>query len=113
MFTWQTLVLLTSQTIQSTMRSSFQVAFQRYIDRLSPEERQKCQHASLQDFVAEVQSLQTFGVFRSRVHRFLVALDPLAQFLSRYASVVDTIVQYDVNPSAIVWGSLKALLVVR
>ena len=95
------------------MGSSFQVAYQRYIDGLSPEERQTCQHASLQDFKAEAQSLQTSNVFRSRAHRFIMALDPLVLFLSRYASVVDTMVQYDVNPSTIVWGSLKALLVVR
>lgn len=95
------------------MGSSFQVAFQRYIERLGLEERQECQNTSLQDFVAEAHSLQTSKVFRSRAHRFIVALDPLVQFLSKYASAVDTIGQYDVNPSAIVWGSLKALLVVR
>ena len=93
--------------------SSFQIAFQRYVDSLGSNERQSYQNASLHEFMTEAQSLQTSSVFRGRAHRFIVALDPLVQFLCRYATAVDTLVQCDINPSAIVWGILKALLVVR
>ena len=106
-------ILQSNQVLQSTMSSSFQVAIQKYVDRLSSDERQTCRYASPQDFVAETNLLQTSTIFRSRAHRFIMALEPLVQFLSRYATAVDTLVQYDVNPSAIVWGTLKTLLVVK
>ena len=42
-----------------------------------------------------------------RIARYL---EPLLDFLMMYSPVLDIIVQCDANPSALVWGSLKALL---
>ena len=46
----------------------------------------------------------------SRFRRLTRCLEPLVEFLIMYSPAVDMIVQYDVNPSALVWGSLKTII---
>ena len=66
--------------------------------------------ATVQDVLHEVQSLERWQHDRSRFRRIARYLTPLIDFLMMYSPALDIIVQYDVNPSAIVWGSLKSLL---
>lgn len=95
------------------MGTSFKTALQRYVDGLGEDEKRLHQHTTTEAITAEFQLLQTSQVFRGRTHRFFQALEPVIQFVSRYASAVDTIVQYDVSPSAIIWGTMKVVLMVR
>lgn len=66
--------------------------------------------ATVQDVLHEVRSLERRQYDRSRFRRIARYLTPLIDFLMMYSPALDIIVQYDVNPSAIVWGSLKSLL---
>ena len=47
---------------------------------------------------------------KSRLCRLIHLIEPLVEFLMLYSPAVDMIVQYDVSPSAMVWGSLKAVI---
>ena len=37
-------------------------------------------------------------------------MEPLIDFLTRYSPAIGMMVQYEVTPTALIWGSLKALL---
>ena len=67
-------------------------------------------HTAVEDVLREVQSLEKRQYAQSRFRRLARYLEPLIDFLMMYSPALDIIVQYDANPSAIVWGSLKALL---
>ena len=67
-------------------------------------------YAQVEDVLREVQSLERRQHTKSRFRRLTRCLEPLVDFLVMYSPAVDTIVQYDVNPSAVVWGSLKTLI---
>lgn len=67
-------------------------------------------YAQVEDVLREVQSLERRQYTRSRFRRLARCLEPLLDFLIMYSPAVDMIVQYDVSPSAVVWGSLKTLI---
>ena len=67
-------------------------------------------YAQVEDVLREVQSLERRQHAKSRFRRLARCLEPLVEFLIMYSPAVDTIVQYDVTPSAVVWGSLKTLI---
>ena len=58
----------------------------------------------------EVQSLEQECLSKSRFRRLTRHLEPLIDFLIMYSPAVDILVQFDANPSAVVWGSLKAII---
>ena len=65
---------------------------------------------TIEDVLREVQSLERRQYARNRFRRMARYLEPLIDFLMMYSPALDIIVQFDANPSAIIWGSLKALL---
>lgn len=67
-------------------------------------------YAQVEDVLREVQSMEKQQYTKSRFRRLARCLEPLVDFLIMYSPAVDIIVQYDVSPSAVVWGSLKVLL---
>lgn len=60
--------------------------------------------------LADVQSLEKRQEQRSRFRQLCHRLEPLVRFLVTYSPAVDILVQFDVQPSALIWGSLKAIL---
>lgn len=77
----------------------------------SVEESRDCgTYSQVEDALREVQSLERQQYTKSRFRRLARRLEPLIDFLIVYAPTVDMLVQYDVNPSAVVWGSLKTLI---
>ena len=66
--------------------------------------------AEVEDVLREVQSLESRQRASSRFRRLIGHLEPLIEFLIMYSPAVDMLVQYDVSPSAVVWGSLKTLI---
>ena len=69
--------------------------------------------AQVENALQDIEALEHRYYSRSRFRRFSRCVEPLVDFLVMYSPAVDMLVQYDVSPSAIVWGSLKALLQVR
>lgn len=69
--------------------------------------------ASMEDVLHEVQNLETQHLSKSRFRRLTRRMEPLIDFLIRYSPAVDMMVQYEVAPSALIWGVLKVLLEVR
>lgn len=67
-------------------------------------------YAKVEDVLCQVRSLEAQQHARSRLCRLARYLEPLLDFLVMYSPAVDMIVQYDVSPSAVVWGSLKTLI---
>lgn len=66
--------------------------------------------ASAQDVLRVVQALEQKSRSRSRFRRLARHLEPVVDFLTMYSPAVDMLVQFDVNPSAVVWGSIKTLI---
>ena len=66
--------------------------------------------AEVDDVLQEVRSLETRRHAQSRFRRLARYLEPLIDFLVMYSPAVDMLVQYDVSPSAVVWGSLRTLI---
>ena len=66
--------------------------------------------ATVEDVLREVRSLERRQHSQSRFRRMARYLEPLIDFLMMYSPALDIIVQFDANPSAIIWGSIKALL---
>ena len=64
----------------------------------------------VEDVLQEVQYLERQSHTRSRFRRLAHRLEPVIDFLIMYSPAVDMFVQFDVAPSAIVWGSLKSLI---
>lgn len=67
-------------------------------------------YAQVEDVLREVQSLERQSKTKSRFRRLARCVEPLLDFLVMYSPAVDIIVQYDVTPSAVVWGSMKTLI---
>ena len=66
--------------------------------------------ATAEGVLHHVRSLERRQHAQSRFRRMAGYLQPLIDFLMMYTPALDIMVQFDPNPSAIVWGSLKALL---
>ncbi|KAF3933487.1 hypothetical protein ABW19_dt0206929 [Dactylella cylindrospora] len=77
---------------------------------LSPEERQRYRSTTVEDVFREVKRLRRKQGKLSRSHKFLEQLRPIVEVCGRYATAVDTMVQADPNPGALVWGCMKVLL---
>ena len=64
----------------------------------------------IEEALREVQLLERKCLTKSRFRRLTRHLEPLIDFLIMYSPAVDILVQFDVNPSAVVWGSLKVII---
>lgn len=65
---------------------------------------------TVEDVLQEVRLLERQQSTQSRFRRLAHYLEPLLDFLMMYSPALDVIAQYDANPSALVWGCLRALL---
>src|SRR5450432_2789825 len=85
---------------------SFQTALQAYIAPLSDDEQRDFKPSSAEAVHREMQQLNQNHYANSPTRRVYQRFELLVQFLSRYTSTIDTIVQYDTSPSALIWGIL-------
>ena len=65
---------------------------------------------AVEEELQKIQSLEQKCLSKSRFRRLTFHLEPLIDFLLMYSPAVDIIVQFDANPSAVIWGSLKAII---
>lgn len=89
---------------------SFQTALQAYVAALSVDEQRDFRPSSVEAVHREMQRLDQNHYANSSTRRVYKRFELLVQFLSRYTSAIDTIVQYDTSPSALIWGILKFIL---
>jgi len=70
------------------------------------------QENTLQALLLEVRNLESQHASKRRSRTVAHHLQPLVAFVERYASAVDVAVQGSLNPASLIWGLLRALLVV-
>jgi hypothetical protein len=70
------------------------------------------QEDTLQALFVEVRNLERRHASKRRSRTVAHHLQPLVAFVERYASAVDAAVQGSLNPASLIWGLLRALLVV-
>ncbi|KAK6526947.1 hypothetical protein TWF281_010143 [Arthrobotrys megalospora] len=87
-------------------------AFFRYEKLLSDEERRKYRNmnATAEDLEREVSMLQSKHRKLSKTLKIATCIEPLVSFLKRHSDSVDTFVQANPFPAALVWGSIKVLI---
>ncbi|KAK6333311.1 hypothetical protein TWF718_011128 [Orbilia javanica] len=87
-------------------------AFFQYEASLSPKERQFYRRTATtaEDLELEVAMLQTSHKKLSKTLKIATCIEPLVSFLKRHSDSVDTFVQANPFPAALVWGSIKVLL---
>ena len=90
-----------------------EVAVQQYIEMLDSEERSNFSGTTVEDVLASVQALERRQAIFSRVRRISRRVEPVVQFLQRYAKGVDVLVQGRVPLSALAWGCLRFVLEVQ
>ena len=69
--------------------------------------------ATVDGLLQEVRVLESRQHVQSRFCRMASRLQSLTDFLAMYSPVLDLMVQFDPNPSVLVWGSLKCVLQAR
>lgn len=67
-------------------------------------------YAQVKSALQDVQALECAHYSKSRFRRLSRCMEPLIDFLLMYSPAVDILVQFDVNPSAVVWGAVRSLL---
>ncbi|KAK6508347.1 hypothetical protein TWF506_010441 [Arthrobotrys conoides] len=87
-------------------------AFFKYEASLTDEERKKYRHTATtaEDLELEVTVLQTRHKRLSKTLKIATCIEPLVSFLKRHSDSVDTFVQANPFPAALIWGSIKVLL---
>ena len=93
----------------SKTSSQFQVDFQGFIDSAMVT-NQSCGIADLEDTLQKIRKLEQQHSSKSYMRRVGLRMEPLIDFLTRYSPAIDMMVQYQVTPTALIWGTLKALL---
>ncbi|KAI0895170.1 hypothetical protein F4806DRAFT_503125 [Annulohypoxylon nitens] len=66
-------------------------------------------YATVFEILEEVKALET-SPSSHQSSQALRILTPFLSFIDRYSTVADTLVQYDVSPACIIWGSLKMIV---
>ncbi|KAK6349035.1 hypothetical protein TWF730_009795 [Orbilia blumenaviensis] len=90
-------------------------AFYQYAKSLSDKDLKRYQTAgatcpTAEDLTREVFQLQTRHKKLSKTLKVSTCIEPLVSFLKRHSSSVDTFVQANPFPAALVWGTIKVLL---
>lgn len=70
-------------------------------------------YAQVESALQDVQALEYAHYSTSRFRRLSRCMEPLVDFLLMYSPAVDILVQFDVSPSAVIWGAVRSLLKVR
>ncbi|RDW56366.1 hypothetical protein BP5796_13241 [Coleophoma crateriformis] len=89
---------------------SNEAALQTYNATLSPDEKFRFLATNVNDVLLDVQNLEKRQAMFSKTRRISRRIDPFIKFLQRYAAAVDTLVQFDPQPSALAWGCLRFLI---
>jgi hypothetical protein len=66
----------------------------------------------IEDVWREVRALERHHFASSRYRRIGRTIEPVIDFFTRFSPVLDTMSQYGSNSATLIWGSLKAMLVV-
>jgi hypothetical protein len=66
--------------------------------------------ATVQEVLEQINALEKSHSRHSKARKLNHQIEPFVQFVIRYTPIVDTIVQGNTNPSALIWGVLKAIL---
>ncbi|KAH8758170.1 hypothetical protein F5882DRAFT_453880 [Hyaloscypha sp. PMI_1271] len=66
----------------------------------------------VEDVWSEVRALERHHLASRRYRHISGTIEPVIDFLSRFTPVVDTFAQYGSSSAALIWGSLKAVLVI-
>ena len=69
-------------------------------------------HAHVEDVWREVRALERHKSASSRYREIGSTMEPIIDFFTRYTPVLDTAVQSGSSVAVLVWGSLKAVLLV-
>ncbi|KAF3909407.1 hypothetical protein AA313_de0201543 [Arthrobotrys entomopaga] len=88
------------------------LACNQFADLLTPKElaTYEHEHVTVKDLESEVTRLETHKLMRSKTFRIGKRIQPLVEFLKRHSEAMDTMVQANPFPAALVWGSFKVLL---
>lgn len=97
----------------SVIRLIHEAELQSYNEALRPDEKFRFTATTVNDILLDVQYLEKQQAQFSKTRRLSRRIDPFIKFLERYALVVDNIVQFDPQPSALAWGCLRFLIEVR
>jgi hypothetical protein len=87
-------------------------AVREYLTTLAESEKKDFTFATVEEVLENARALEKEQGSSSRSRRVFTCIEPVVKFLQRYARVIDTIIQYDVQPSALAWGCLRFLLTV-
>jgi hypothetical protein len=90
-----------------------EAALQKYNEELPPDEKFRFIATTVSDVLLDVQHLEKQQALFSKTRRISRRIDPFIKFLQRYAMAVDTLVQFDPQPSALAWGCLRSLIEVK
>lgn len=71
------------------------------------------QKDTLDGLFVEINEIEKQHASKHRSRKIAHHLQPFVSFIERYASAVDVAVQGTLNPASLIWGSLRAMLVVR
>lgn len=90
-----------------------EAALEKYNASLPSDEKFRFIATTVNDVLLDVQSLEKQQAMFSKTRRISRRIEPVINFLQRYAMAVDTLVQFDPQPSALAWGCLRFLIEVR
>ncbi|KAG8528973.1 uncharacterized protein KY384_006662 [Bacidia gigantensis] len=94
-------------------QSPLSIAFERFCSTFGPAEKVSFNDLTLSDVIARLQHLERLQYSSSKVRRLIARLEPFLYFVDRHAKALDSMVQVDPNPSALIWGFLRVILEVR
>lgn len=109
-------------TVSNAVSSSkpldyFQQALDQYRKQViapsSKNDQKILQHATAQDAVEEIKLAERKCARESRTRKCLDRMQHFIFLLDRYGAIVDTCVQYDPAPSALIWGGLRLVIKVE
>jgi hypothetical protein len=105
-----------SEGVQPSLNSDgiqpMKIAFGRYQKLLSPTEQAEFRDVTFDDVMLEVKNLEKLQNASSVTRKLGSRLQPFIAFIERYAMAVDTMVQAYPLPSALIWGTVRMLVVV-
>ncbi|KIW86271.1 hypothetical protein Z517_01666 [Fonsecaea pedrosoi CBS 271.37] len=103
-----------SQAVQPhrPLPQPLQISFERFRATLGVDEQAQFQHTQFEDVVSEVQRLERKQAASSRTRKIQSRIGPFLDFLERYGRALDSATQARPVPFSLVWGLVRAVLVV-
>ena len=85
-------------------------AFERFYHELDPKEKDSFANVTLKDVLVNVRDSDVAHASSSTSRSLARRIDPFLRFLDRHAKALDSIVQVNPNPSALIWGIVGVIL---